>query len=87
MGYLSVFSLIIWYIWYVFICQMCGQLVMQIILIKAVLFFPARKQVFIEHCFVPEAYRTLFSLRKLSIKHVVFNSLVRDVLLSTKYSS
>ncbi len=24
-------------------------------------------------CFVTEAYRTLFSLRKLSIKHVVFN--------------
>jgi len=90
MWQLSVFSTLIWYIWDIFICQMCGQLflVMQIILIKTVLFLLTRKQVFTEYCFVTKAYHNIvFFWKKLLIKHVVFNSLVKDVPLSTKYSS
>lgn len=57
---------------------MCGQLfqVVQIILIKTVLFFADYEIVL---CFVTEAYTEhCFLQEKLSIKHVVFNSLVNN---------
>lgn len=51
---------------------------------NSIIFLPARKQVFTEHGFVTEA---LFSLRRFSIKHVVFNLLVKDGVQSSECSS